>query len=126
MPAPLTTIIVVPRERFGSTFESLDSLFANTTQLFSLIYVDAGSPPDVARRLATMARERGFTLLRSDSYLSPIQARNLALPHVASTYTAFVDNDVFFAPGWLAAPTPRPGAGCAGSSSRPDRRRAPG
>src|SRR5688572_4120076 len=99
MPAPLTTIIVVPRERFGSTFESLDSMFANTTQPYSLIYVDAGSPPDVARRLAALARERGFTLVRSDSYLSPNQARNLALPRVATKYIALADNDVFFAPG---------------------------
>jgi GT2 family glycosyltransferase len=103
MPAPLTTIIVVPRERFGSTFESLDSMFANTAQPYSLIYVDAGSPPDVARRLAALARERGFMLLRCDSYLSPNQARNLALPRVDTKYTVFSDNDVFFAPGWLAA-----------------------
>jgi GT2 family glycosyltransferase len=103
MPAPLTTIVVVPRERFGSTIESLESLFANTAQPYSLIFVDAGSPPDIARRLADLARQRGFTLLRCDSYLMPNQARNLALPHVTSRYTVFADNDVFFAPGWLAA-----------------------
>jgi GT2 family glycosyltransferase len=103
MPAPSSTIIVVPRERFGSTFESLESLFANTVQPYSLIYVDAGSPPDISQRLAELARQRDFTLIRCDSYLTPNQARNLALPRVATRYTVFADNDVFFAPGWLAA-----------------------
>ena len=103
MPSPLSTIVVVPRERFGSTFESLDSLFANTAQPYALIYVDAGSPPDIARRLAELARQHRFTLLRCESYLTPNQARNLALPHVATKYTVFADNDVFFAPDWLAA-----------------------
>jgi GT2 family glycosyltransferase len=103
MPSPLSTIVVVPRERFGSTFESLESLFANTAPPHPLIYVDAGSPPDIARRLADLARRRQFTLLRCDSYLTPNQARNLALPHVATKYTVLADNDVFFAPGWLAA-----------------------
>lgn len=103
MLAPLSTIVVVPRERFGSAIESLESLVANTAAPYALVYVDAGSPPDIARRLAELARQHDFMLIRCDSYLAPNQARNLALPHLATRYVALADNDVFFAPGWLTA-----------------------
>jgi GT2 family glycosyltransferase len=103
MSVPLSTVVAVPRERFESAVESLESLFANTAQPFALVYVDAGSPRAVAERIAVLARQKDFTLIRCDRYLTPNQARNLALPHVKTRYAAFVDNDVFFAPGWLAA-----------------------
>lgn len=103
MSVPLSTVVAVPRERFESAVESLESLFTNTAEPFALVYVDAGSPRAVADRIAALARQRDFTLIRSDSYLTPNQARNLALAHVTTRYAAFVDNDVFFSPGWLAA-----------------------
>jgi GT2 family glycosyltransferase len=98
-----TTIVVVPRERFAGAADSLESILATAGSRFRLIYVDAGSPPAVARRLADAAHHHDFTLLRTDRYLTPNQARNLALPTVATKYVAFVDNDVIAAPGWLAA-----------------------
>lgn len=103
MPLPLSTVVVAPRERFESAVESLESLIANTPPPLALVYVDAGSPADVHARLAGLARRHDFTLLRSDSYVTPNQARNLALPFIRTRYAAFVDNDVMFAPGWLPA-----------------------
>ena len=103
MSVPLSTVVAVPRERFESAVESLESLFANTAEPVSLVYVDAGAPRAVADRIAELARQRDFTLIRSEAYLTPNQARNLALAHVKTRYAAFVDNDVFFSPGWLAA-----------------------
>lgn len=41
----LVSLVVVPRERFSSTRESLESIYANTDLRFELIYVDARSPP---------------------------------------------------------------------------------
>jgi GT2 family glycosyltransferase len=98
-----TTIVVVPRERFAGAVESLESVLATAGNRCKLVYVDAGSPPAVARQLADAARRLDFTLLRTDRYLTPNQARNLALPMVATKYATFLDNDVFGAPGWLAA-----------------------
>jgi GT2 family glycosyltransferase len=98
-----TTIVVVPRERFAAAADSLESLLATAGTAHDLVYVDAGSPAGVARRLADAARRHGFTLLRTDRYLTPNQARNLALQLVATKYVAFLDNDVVGAPGWLAA-----------------------
>jgi GT2 family glycosyltransferase len=96
-------VVVVPRERFGSAVESLRSLLEATAGPFALVYVDAGSSAGVHTPIAELARRHDFTLLRSPSYLTPNQARNLALPFIRTRYAAFVDNDVVFAPGWLTA-----------------------
>jgi GT2 family glycosyltransferase len=101
MPDPLATIVVVPRERFGVTQRALETLYANTAPPFHLVYVDGGSPAAIRRYLAMEARARGFTLVRTDHYLSPNQARNLGLRHVRTRYVVFIDNDAVPAPGWL-------------------------
>src|SRR5262245_23817521 len=101
MPDPLVTIIVVPRERFGVTQRALETLYANTPGPFPLVYVDGGSPATVRRYLETESRARDFTLVRRDHYLTPNQARNLALPHLRTRYAVFIDNDAVPAQGWL-------------------------
>jgi GT2 family glycosyltransferase len=103
MITPPVTIAVVPRERFSYTRPSLESIFENTPPPFELVYVDGGSPPSVSRYLEAQARQRRFRLVRTDHYLSPNRARNLALHHVTSKYVVFVDNDVLVSPGWLDA-----------------------
>jgi GT2 family glycosyltransferase len=99
----LVTIVIVPRERFGHTGRSLESLYANTPLPFRLIYVDGNSPAAVKYYLKTQAREKGFRLLRTEHYLSPNQARNMGLRRADSKYVVFLDNDVEVAPGWLEA-----------------------
>ncbi|HKZ05209.1 MAG TPA: glycosyltransferase [Methylomirabilota bacterium] len=101
MPDPLVTIVVAPRERFGVTRRALEAIYANTPPPFALVYVDGGSPARVRRYLEIESRARGFTLVRRDHYLTPNQARNLALPHLRTRYVAFIDNDAVPAPGWL-------------------------
>ena len=97
------TIVVVPRERFAVTRRSLETLYRETDFPFRLVYVDAGSPPPIARYLEGQARERGFELLRSDQFLSPNEARNRGLARASGRYVVFVDNDVLVTRGWLAA-----------------------
>jgi GT2 family glycosyltransferase len=81
--------------------DSLLNIAENTEPGYRLVYVDGNSPEPVARRLAGICEERGFTYLRTEHYLSPNQARNLALEKTVSLYAAFVDNDLFVQPGWL-------------------------
>jgi GT2 family glycosyltransferase len=95
------TIVMVPRERFGLTRESIESLYANTTAPFELVVVDGGAPAELKTQLEAEAARRGFRLVRSDYYLAPNEARNLALQQVSTPYVVFVDNDLFVAPGWL-------------------------
>ncbi len=99
---PQVTIVVVPRERFSYTCESLESIYQHTDIPFKLIYVDGGSPRKTQRYLEAQAREKGFHLIRTDYYLSPNRARNLGLRQVHTKYVVFIDNDVMVAPNWLS------------------------
>ena len=104
MSQPDVTVVVVPRESFSQTQTSLESVLADRgREPFDLVYVDGHSPRRVRRYLDTRVGEAGFTLLRTDRYVSPNEARNLALPHVNTPYVAFVDNNTVVAQGWLDA-----------------------
>ncbi len=99
--SPNITIIITPRERFSYTHESLESIFQYTTTPFDLIYVDGGSPKPIQKYLQEQSGTRGFQLIRTEHYLAPNQARNLAIPRVRTKYVVFVDNDVIVSPDWL-------------------------
>jgi GT2 family glycosyltransferase len=95
------TIVVVPRDHFSDTRESLESVYKFTQPSCPLVYVDGGSPPRVARYLRKQAAAKHFELLRYDYYLTPNQARNIGAERVNSRYIVFIDNDVIVAPDWL-------------------------
>ena len=95
------TIVVVPRERFSYTQQSLNSIYEYTKLPFELVYVDGGSPKSVQQYLSQAATQREFTLLRTEHFLAPNQARNLGLSEVKTDYVLFMDNDVHVSPGWL-------------------------
>ncbi|MCH2117551.1 MAG: glycosyltransferase [Pirellulales bacterium] len=95
------TIAFVPREVFSTTQRSLETLYERTQEPFDLVCVDGGSPPAVQQYLQQAARAKGFTLLRTDHYLSPNQARNLAAAEARTAHVVFVDNDVLVTSSWL-------------------------
>ncbi len=98
---PKVTIVVVPRERFSYTKESLESIYEHTHYPFKLIYVDGNSPAHIRNYLKEQAKQKQFQLIRSDTYLSPNRARNIGLKEVTSEYVVFIDNDVVVSPNWL-------------------------
>ncbi|BAZ09040.1 putative glycosyl transferase [Calothrix sp. NIES-4071] len=97
------TIVVVPRERFSYTRESLESIYRYTTIPFKLIYIDGNSPAKVQQYLQEQSQSKGFELIRTDYYLSPNHARNMGLARVSTKYVVFLDNDVIASPNWLEA-----------------------
>ncbi len=97
------TIVVVPRERFSVSVRSLTTLYANTDAPFELVYVDGNSPARVRDRLREEAGRYGFSIVRTEHYLSPNRARNLGLQSVRTPYVVFLDNDVVVTRGWLSA-----------------------
>lgn len=99
----LITVAVVPRERFSMTRATLERMYEATAPPFRLVYVDGGSPPHVRDYLEAQARERRFELIRTDRYLAPNEARNLAARAVRTKHVVFIDNDVLVTPGWLDA-----------------------
>jgi GT2 family glycosyltransferase len=102
-PEPGVTIVVVPRERFSSTQESLESLLNHTAMPFNLVYVDGNSPPPIRRYLEEQSQTYGFRLIRRNRFLSPNQARNIGLQEVTTPYVVFIDNDVMVSSGWLTS-----------------------
>ena len=103
MNSPLVTIVVVPRERFSYTRESLESIYQNTELPFKLVYVDGNSPRPIKQYLESQAEQKQFELIRTDYYLYPNQARNLGLAKADTKYVVFADNDIVVQPGWLKA-----------------------
>ncbi|HBB36039.1 MAG TPA: glycosyl transferase family 2 [Cyanobacteria bacterium UBA8803] len=101
MADPQVTIVVVPRERFSFTQESLESIYEHTHIPFKLVYVDGNSPAKIKRYLETQAAAKNFQLVRTNYYLSPNRARNIGWSYVQTKYLVFIDNDVVVSPGWL-------------------------
>ena len=93
------TVVAVPRERFSCAAASLESIYSSHDGNLKLVYVDANSPPPVARELVLQSQRRGFQLVHTDHYLSPNQARNLGQSLTDTKYVIFVDNDVTVLPG---------------------------
>jgi len=103
MSDPQVTIVVVPRERFSHSEHTLASVYRETTFPFRLVYVSAGTPEPMYRRIASEADLKGFKLIHTDWYLSPNQARNLGMRDVRTKYVVFLDNDALVTRGWLEA-----------------------
>lgn len=102
MQKPLVTIVVVPRERFSYSRESLESIYSETDDYrFELVYVDGGSSPSLKRYLQEQSQEKNFKLIRTEHFISPNKARNLGLKEVKTKYLVFIDNDVLVKRGWL-------------------------
>ncbi len=98
---PDVTVVMSPRERFSGTLRTIEALYADRAVPFAFVCIDGGSPRSVARRLAEESRRHGFRLIRTEHYLTPNEARNLAIPEVKTKYAVFIDNDLEFLPGWL-------------------------
>lgn len=97
------TIVVAPRERFGLSARSLETIYRHTDVPFELVYVDGNSPRGVRRSIEDARRRHGFRLVRTERYLSPNQARNIGLREATTEYVVFVDNDLLVTDGWLGS-----------------------
>ncbi|MGB3470395.1 MAG: glycosyltransferase [Erythrobacter sp.] len=97
------TIVIVPRERFGSAVESLESVVKLTARPYALVYIDCASPKHIAAQIKLICERHGFSYYRFEEVLSPNAARNTGLRKVSTPYVVFLDNDVIVSEGWLEA-----------------------
>ena len=97
------TIVVTPWQHYSDVPRVLENILAYTKPPYSLVFVDANSPPRVRKYLERQAARHGFTLIRRDRYLTSNEARNLAMPYVNSKYVAFMCTSTLVTPGWLQA-----------------------
>jgi len=87
-------LVVVPRERHGLAPRVLEAAHEATQLPLETVAVDAGAPPRQAAALERACLRTGAARIRSETFLTPNQARN-----VGAEYVLFLDNDVVLAPG---------------------------
>jgi glycosyltransferase involved in cell wall biosynthesis len=97
------TVAIIPRERFSHTHNTLQSVLKNTNINYDLIYVDGKTPDPVNERIIHDLEQADAIILKTESYITPNQARNLALKAAKTEYIVFIDNDVLVGPRWLEA-----------------------
>jgi hypothetical protein len=95
------TVAIVPRERFSHTEKTIRSVLENTQISYDLIFVDGKTPEPIRTRVLKVLEPANPTIIRSDSYLSPNEARNLAATAAKTEFVVFLDNDTLVGPRWL-------------------------
>lgn len=96
------TIGFVPRERFSSAAESLESILTETDTPYEMLIVDCATPPDVWAEMEALIEGRdNIRVLRTDHVLLPNEAKNLVIRETKTEYLCLVENDNLVEPGWL-------------------------
>lgn len=99
----LSTIVIVPRERFSVLPLTLESLFETIPEDVPVIVYEGNAPEHIRKKVRDIADRRPFELVETDHFLLAPQARNDALEKVRTKYVVYSDNDVTYSPGWLEA-----------------------
>ena len=97
-----STITIAPRERFSSIVESLDSTLATVPDNVPIVLVEGATPPAIRAEIERRQKRRPFEWVAVDRYITPHEARNIALEHVKTEFVIFADNDMIYEPHWLA------------------------
>jgi hypothetical protein len=102
--SPTITIGFLPRERFVTAAESLESLYAHTTLPFRLVVVDPATPPRyMAAMREVLDRHDNWRMISIDRHVLPAVSKNLVLAQAHDEYVCLLENDNVFSPGWLEA-----------------------
>jgi hypothetical protein len=101
-PSSSTTLVIVPRESFSVARRCMEHVVRAVARETRVVCVDGGSPRKVRRYLEQVARAHDFTLLRSDRFLTPNEARNRALSAVTTEFVLFIDYETILPPGAIA------------------------
>ena len=92
----------VPRERFSSAPESLNSILQHTDTSSKLFIVDCQTPVAIWRQIEDLIRGRdNVKIIRSDSHLLPNQARNAVVREADSEFLCLIENENIVEAGWL-------------------------
>lgn len=97
------TVVMTVRETFSTSMTALTSVLGNIPESVVVIFVASGVPDETMKELKKIASGRKVEFLEIDVFLTPTQARNIAMKSVATRYVAFVDNDVIVQENWLEA-----------------------
>lgn len=95
------TIVVVPRDRFSSVIECVQSILENTDVAMKVAILDFGYSKKVLRRIREIVGGRVPLEIVSCGKTIPMIAFRNYVEKVDTPYTAWVDNDTFVTGGWM-------------------------
>ncbi len=96
------TVIVVPRDRFSTSFRCLEELIKTVQSSDRIIVVFGGAPEAVRLKLQEKFGHRVEFVFR-DIFLNAGQARNAGLKMCKTRLAVTMENDVYVRAGWLDA-----------------------
>src|SRR5262245_52328492 len=105
------TIVIVPRDRFSSAVECVQSILEHTEIPLRLAILDFGYPPKVLERVRQVVGGRVPLEIVPCGRTIPMVAFRDYLAKIETPYTAWVDNDTFVTPGWMTALLARAASG---------------
>ena len=86
------TIGFVPRERFSSAAESLESILTHTDTPYEMLIVDCATPPEVWAEIEALIEGRdNVRVLHTDHVLLPNEAKNLVIRETKTEYLSKVE-----------------------------------
>jgi len=107
----LVTIVVVPRDRFSSAIECVESILQHTHVPIRLAILDFGYPLGVLEQVKRVVGQLVPLEIVPCGRTIPMAAFRDYVAKITTPYTAWVDNDTYVTPGWMTALLARASAG---------------
>lgn len=92
-------VVMVPRERYAPTLDSVQRVLATAPSDTTLILVRGGMPQGIAKRAAEL--DGRVRVVGPRKHLAPNAARAIGLQRTTARYVIFIDNDVLPEEGWV-------------------------
>jgi len=96
------TIVVVPRDRFGSVGTCVQSILDNTPAGYRIVVLDFGYSKKELQQLRSMVGQTPLDIVWCGRTIPMLAFANY-LPKITSRYVAWVDNDTYATADWMTA-----------------------
>ncbi len=102
-PQPLVSIIIPAHNCWELTATCIASIRRHTRIDHEIILIDDASDADTAGRMAQLAAENNFILIRNDVRKNYAANNNMGVAQARAPYICLLNNDTRVFPGWLEA-----------------------
>jgi hypothetical protein len=99
--APVTTVIVSPRDRYTGVDRCIEQLYRRTPQPFALWVLDIGYPRDVIARLRKVIADKPDARIIDLGLCVPMEALGRVRDELVTPTVTLLDNDTMVSDGWL-------------------------
>jgi len=99
--APVTTVIISPRDRYSGLAECVDELYRCTPEPFELVILDLGYPRHAIDPVREKLKGRDNARIADLGLTTPMDAVRAVRDDVKTPSVVLLDNDSRVTPGWL-------------------------